>query len=305
MARWSLKRDDLPEGTEIRNYQPSVWELYWLEILTTGAVILLQAATIAALIVQYHRRKRVGDELALERLELAHLSRVHQLGELSGAFAHELNQPLTSILANAEAGRRLLKQEPGDSRELAAILDDIVADDKRAAAIIAQLRSLMVKGEARLEPIDLNRMIGSTITLANSELVARQTMVSFDGQQEELKVRGNVAQLQQLVLNLLLNAADAMSSLPIAERQVEIGTRKRHDGSREMAVSDRGPGLSPELKAKVFEPFVSTKDNGLGLGLAICRSIALAHGGVLWFDDDRRIGARVVLTLPSPGMETA
>jgi C4-dicarboxylate-specific signal transduction histidine kinase len=114
-----------------------------------------------------------------------------------------------------------------------------------------------------------------------------------------MKVRGNVAQLQQLVLNLLLNAADAMSNLPAQERRVEIETRKRDDGSCEMAVSDRGPGVSPELKAKVFKPFVSTKEKGLGLGLAICRSIALAHGGTLQFDDSRQTGARVVLTLPS------
>lgn len=299
MARWGLDQNLLPADAAVENYEPSVWEQYRLEILATAAVMLLQSATIAALIVQYRRRRRIGDELALERLELAHLSRVHQLGELSGAFAHELNQPLTSIMANAEVGARLLRKEPADTQELAAIFEDIVTDDKRAAAIIAQLRSLMVKGEAKLDPVDLNDTIESTITLANSELVARQTRVSFDDRQKEIRVRGNVAQLQQLILNLVLNAAEAMSDMPVADRRVEIETRKREDGSCEMAVSDRGPGISPELKSKVFKPFVSSKEKGLGLGLAICRSIALAHGGTLRFDDSRETGARVVLTLPS------
>jgi signal transduction histidine kinase len=299
LVRWGLDRRLLPDDAEVLNYRPTGWEEYRLEILAIGTVIALQSATIAALIVQYRRRRRITDELALERLELAHLSRVNQLGELSGALAHELNQPLTSILANAEAGSRLLQANPDDRDELRAIFNDIVADDRRAAGIIGQLRNLMVKGEAKLDPIDLNRAVEATIALANSELVARQTTVSFGPQQQELRVRGNFAQLQQVILNLLLNAADAMSRQAATDRKVDIETRKRDDGFCEMAVSDRGPGLAPELKASVFRPFVSTKDQGLGLGLAICRSIALAHGGTLAFDDGRASGARVVLTLPA------
>jgi signal transduction histidine kinase len=299
MVRWGLDPRLLPDDAEILNYEPTIWEQYRPEILAIGAVIALQSATITALIVQYRRRRRIADELALERLELAHLSRVNQLGELSGALAHELNQPLTSILANAQAGSRLLQVNPDDREELQAILNDIVADDRRAAGIIGQLRNLMVKGEAKLDPIDLNRAVEATIALANSELVARQTRVSFGPQQQELRVRGNLAQLQQLILNLVLNAAEAMSHQSVANRRVDIETRKRDDGFCEMAVSDLGPGLAPELKANAFRPFVSTKDKGLGLGLAICRSIALAHGGTLAFDDGRAAGARVVLTLPA------
>lgn len=299
MMRWGLDPKVLPAGVEIRNYEPTVWEKNRREIALTAAVILLQFATIAALITQYLHRRKADAELARERLELAHLSRTNMLGELSGAFAHELNQPLTSILANAEVAIGLLGKEVTDKDELGEILRDIVLDDKRAAAIIGQLRSLMIKGEARLEPMDINHAIGSTITLANSELVARHTRVVFDDRQNVLKVRGNVAQLQQLVLNLLLNAADAMSDLRTGERQIKIETRKTAGGLCEMVVSDRGPGLSSEMKAQVFKPFVSTKEDGLGLGLAICRSIALAHGGALQFDTGSKRGARIVLTLPS------
>ncbi|MEP9389995.1 ATP-binding protein [Mesorhizobium sp. KR9-304] len=298
MVRWGIDRGLLPQSSDIRYYEPSAWEQYQLQILAIAAVLAIQTSTIAALIVQYRRRRRITQELALERLELAHLARVSQLGELSGSFAHELTQPLTSILANAEAGARLLEQNPTDKQELAEILDDIISDDKRATTIIAQLRSLMVKGEAKLDPVDLNHAIVATLALAHSELVARQTKVSFNPSQTELKVRGNVTQLQQLVLNLVLNAAEAMAHLAAVDRRVEIETRKRDDGCREMSVSDCGPGFSAELKLSAFKPFVTTKETGLGLGLAICRSIAVAHGGTLIFDDGYNTGARAVLTLP-------
>jgi len=217
---------------------------------------------------------------------------------LSGAFAHELNQPLTSILANAEAGARLLQHVPPDTEELKDILGDIVEEDKRAAGVIAQLRQLMVKGETKLDPMDLNEAVAATIALARSELVARQTKWDFDREPQDLPVRGNLVQLQQVILNLILNSTDAMSQLAPSERRIAIATRKRHDGFRELAVSDRGPGLSPEMRAEAFKPFVSTKAKGLGLGLAICRSIALAHGGTLKFDEHKTDGARVILVLP-------
>src|SRR5690606_4201968 len=124
----------LPADTLIENYRPSAWEQYRLSIIVIAAVIALQFATIAGLVVQYRRRRRIAEELNLERLELVHLSRVHQLGELSGAFAHELSQPLTSILANAEAGQRMLQSGQADSVEIQSIFEDIASDDRRAAS---------------------------------------------------------------------------------------------------------------------------------------------------------------------------
>lgn len=299
LERWNISDDLLPAGTQIEFHEPTAWERYRLEILVALAVIALQAATIAGLVVLDRRRRTVQEELALERLELAHLSRTTQLGQLSGAFAHELNQPLTSILANAEAGARLLDKKPTDLNELRDILEDIAADDRRAAGVIAQLRQLMVKGEVELERVDLNRAVAATIELAQSELVARQTEVVFRRQQKELPVQGNLPQLQQIVLNLILNATEAMSHLPAAEREITIETRTLPDGTRQLSVSDRGPGIPPEMREKAFKPFVSGGAGGMGLGLSICRSIALAHGGTLAFEDHDGVGARVILTLPS------
>ena len=256
-------------------------------------------ATIAALIIQDRRRRRIQQELALERLELAHLSRRTQLGELSGAFAHELNQPLTSILANAEAGSPLLQMFHLIPQELKDILGDIVEEDKRAAGVIAQLRQLMVKGETKLDPMDLNEAVTATIALARSELVARQTKWEFDREQPDLPVRGNLVQLQQVILNLILNATDAMSHLAPSERHI----RHRHPpaammGSANWRFRIVAQDCRPRCGRKRSKPFVSTKAKGLGLGLAICRSIALAHGGTLKFDEHKTDGARVILALP-------
>ncbi|PWK65650.1 ATP-binding protein [Aminobacter sp. AP02] len=298
MKRWGIDVELLPADADLRFFEPTVWEKYRLQILAMMGVIALQTATIGALIVQGRRRRRIELALDQERLELAHLSRTSQLGELSGAFAHELNQPLTSILANAEAGARLVDTKPVDTVELREIFSDIVADDKRAARIIAQLRQLMVKGETQLDQMDLNDAVAATVALASSELVARQTRLDFHSDHSELAVRGNLAQLQQVVLNLILNAAEAMSNLGPAERRISIRTRKCEDGFCELMVADRGPGLTAEMRENAFKPFVSTKAKGLGLGLAICRSIVQAHGGTLRFDEHKHDGARVILALP-------
>ena len=150
-----------------------------MRILLVIAVMALQAAMIAALVAQARRRRNAEQELAIQRRELAHFSRTSVSGELSGALAHELNQPLTSILANAEAGARLLEEEPADKQEIKEILSDIVAEDKRAAAVIAQLRRLMLKGETDRERVDLDQVVGATLALLGSELVARQTKIEL------------------------------------------------------------------------------------------------------------------------------
>jgi hypothetical protein len=168
IQRWGMDPGLLPPGTQRLFYEPSAWERYRLQIAVAAAVILLQSATIAALFIQDRRRRRIAEERAAELLERAHLSRTSQLGALSGALAHELNQPLTAILANAEAGVQLLTKEPPDLDELGAILSDISEDDRRAAGIITQMRRLLTRGEARLEDVDLNEVVAATVALARS-----------------------------------------------------------------------------------------------------------------------------------------
>lgn len=300
LARFGIDPSRVPPGTVRLFYEPPVWQRYQREIALALAVLLLQSATIAALIVQMRRRKRVGRELEAGQRALAHAARSSQLGQLSGAIAHELNQPLTAILSNAEAGALLLRAETPDLAEIAEILSDIATDDRRAAEIIVQLRRMMKEGDVTFSPLDLNEVVAATLRLSHSELVARQTSVDFRADEPRIPVSGNMTQLQQILLNLLMNAAEAMKDLPPARRHILCETGVADDGSRILTVSDTGPGLSAAAAVEAFKPFVTSRAHGLGLGLSICRSIAKAHGGTLGFDPDARGGARIVLVLPEP-----
>lgn len=301
VERFGIDAGLLPAGTDVRFRAPSLWDDYREQVLVTIAVLLLQAATIAALIVQGNRRKKAEAEVATGQLELAHLSRASLLGELSGAFAHELNQPLTSILANAQAGKQIIESGRSDDGELHEILSDIIQDDQRAAEVISALRRLLTKHELILESVDLNDTAAATLALARGEFVAKQTRVDFKRAPDDVPVVANGSQLQQVVLNLIVNAMDATSHLAPSSRQIDVTVRKQ--GSMgEISVTDNGHGLTPDSRERVFKPFVSTKTNGLGLGLAICRTIASAHGGTLAFDPEYDAGARIVLSLPLRGM---
>lgn len=300
LQRFGLDRGLLPPGAVLEFYDPSIWERYGPQIGLAAAVFLLQLGTIAALVVQDRRRRTAERELAMRRTELAHVSRIAQLGELSGALAHELNQPLTSILANAEAGSQLVARDPVDLQEVAAILADIAEDDRRAAGIIVDLRRMMAKGETEFVRLDLNRTAEAAVRLIQSELLVREVTVQLRLARGTVQVLANRAQLKQVLLNLMLNAADAMAGQPAASRRMTISTRLRGDGWRELSVRDHGPGLDAAVAADPFRPFATTKAAGLGLGLSICRTIAQSHGGTLEFDRTVTDGARAVLALPPP-----
>jgi C4-dicarboxylate-specific signal transduction histidine kinase len=250
--------------------------------------------------------KTAEHKAAEQRSELAHMMRVSVLGELSGAIAHELNQPLTAILSNAEAARMMLTRKPLHLADLGDTIDDIVHEDKRASAVIERLRGLLKKGEHRLEPVDLNQLIGSTLELLHSELISRRFRVTKDLAQDLPPAYGDPVQLQQVLLNLLMNAMDAMTAMPLARRVVTVGTRLRDSDEMEIIVTDRGHGLGPDQQARVFEPFFSTKVHGLGLGLSICLSIVNSHGGQLRLVNGADGGAQAIFTLPHrhiPGAE--
>jgi two-component system sensor kinase FixL len=225
-------------------------------------------------------RNQADTEATLQRNELAHLSRVLTLSELSGSLAHELNQPLAIILTNAQAAQRLLAQQPPDLAEARDILADIVSEDQRAGEVIARLRSLLKSGRTEVQPVAVNELIEDVLRIARSDLIGRAVSVHLGLAPNVPAVLGDRIQLQQVLLNLILNACDAMSANPPARRYLTLAT-KHHDGVVRMSVSDTGCGLPPEAD-RVFEPFYSTKAHGLGLGLSICRSIVTAHKGRLW-----------------------
>ena len=243
-------------------------------------------------------RRHAEAEAQEQRLQVAHLSRVAMLGELSGALAHELNQPLTAILANARAAQRLMAQERPDLGEVREILGEIADADRRAGEVIARLRAFLHKGEMQLGPVDLNEVVCEVLTLTHSDLIRRRVTVDTTGLSADLPgVFADRVQMQQVLLNLLLNACDAI--LPDGlDRRVTIATEAAADGTVELSLADRGTGIPPEEMQHIFEPFFTSKADGLGLGLSICRSIVTAHEGRLWADNNGDGGATFHLRLP-------
>ena len=245
--------------------------------------------------------KRAELDAAAQRRDLAHLGRVAVLGELTGALAHELSQPLTGVLSNAQAARRLLDRHPPDVTELRAALDDIIKDTKRAGAVIDRLRALLRKDGIALQPVDMNDVVREVVDLAHSEVVSRRISVTSALAPEIPPVLGDRAQLQQVVLNLVMNACDAMGGMQAAQRQLALATKQEDDGFVQLVVSDRGVGIPRGQLERVFEPFVTFRRQGLGLGLAISRSIVRAHRGSITAENNIDGGATFRCRLPIAG----
>jgi PAS domain S-box-containing protein len=242
-------------------------------------------------------RKRNEIDTDAQRRELAHLSRVATLGELTGALAHELSQPLTAVRSNAQAAWHLLRREPLDREELRAALDDIIRNNQRAGAVIDRLRALLRKESTAFQPVDVNDVVRDVIDLAHSEIVSRRIRLTSRLMPAMPVVQGDRIQLQQVLLNLVLNACDAMSEADSSQRQLVLATGLT-DGYVELAVSDGGPGIPENQLERVFEPFVTFRQQGLGLGLAISRSIVSDHGGSISAENNPEGGATFRCLLP-------
>ena len=247
-------------------------------------------------------RKLAELESDAQRRQLAHLSRVATLGELSGALAHELSQPLTAVLTNAQAARHFLDRTPLDVEQVRAALDDIIRNDKRAGTVIDRLRAMLRGGETARQPVDLSEVVREVIDLAYGELTSRRVTVKSALTPTIPPVLGDRVQLQQVVLNLVLNACDAMNATHTSVRQLVLSTTA-DDGFVELAVSDRGPGIPDGQLERVFEPFVTFREDGLGLGLSISRSIVTAHGGSIRAENNADGGATFRCLLPVASAE--
>jgi C4-dicarboxylate-specific signal transduction histidine kinase len=233
--------------------------------------------------------------------ELAHFMRVAELGGLSGALAHELNQPLTAILGNAEAARRLLARQPPDLATMREIIDDIIEENTRAGLVISRMRSLIKRSTPHREAIDVDRLVGGVVALMRGELVDRQVTAKVRSNGVLPAVAGDPVQLQQVLINLILNACEAMTQAGRDERHVLVSTRMSDGGFVAIAVSDRGPGIGQDVQHELFKPFVTTKSRNLGLGLSICRWILDEHGGRLSANNNGAgPGATFTVELPVP-----
>ena len=236
-------------------------------------------------------------ELRLQREELARMSRVSSMGELTASLAHELNQPLTAIASNAAAGRRLLAQGSPDLQMFEELLADVSADARRAGNIIHGIHHFLRKSEGTRRPINLNEIVREVLRLLHSDLLGRATAVETELAPSLPAVEADPVQLQQVLLNLLMNSLEAMQSTPADQRRVVISTNCEANSSVTVGVRDCGSGLPNDDVDKVLTPFYSTKSNGMGMGLTIVRSIIEAHGGKLRAENVDE-GARFFFTLP-------
>jgi signal transduction histidine kinase len=243
-------------------------------------------------------RKQGDLEAQRLRQELTHIGRVSAMGELAAALAHELNQPLTAILSNAQAAEGLLALDVVNLDSVRNILSDIVADDKRAAAVIHRLRILLKKGDIEFVELDVNDIVGEVAWLVKSDSLLRNVSMSLDLTADLPSVRGDRVQLQQVVLNLVLNGLDALRPPWAGARTLVIRTAQDGAGAVTVAVQDSGAGIDGEDTDRIFQPLYTTKADGLGMGLAIARTIVDAHGGRVVATNNERGGATVHFTLP-------
>jgi PAS domain S-box-containing protein len=256
---------------------------------------------MTGVIIDVTQEKTAERELAHWRQELMHTTRVATLGALSGAMAHELNQPLTAILGNANAAHIHLGRKDYDIEEMREIVAEIETEATRAGDIIRHLRALFAKAETQFQPVGANQIIGEVLKLVHSDLVARKINVTFRPAPDLPSVQGDRVQLQQVLLNLIFNACDAMANIEPGRRDLTLVTAPESTDAVLISVSDQGGGVKADMLDRLFRPFVTTKTRGLGLGLSICRSIVESHGGQLWATNNPKGGATFCLALPANG----
>ena len=292
LARWGLDERRLPEGSQILFRQPTLWQQYRWHAAGLAALIGAQAALIVTLLVQ--RRRRREAETATKRLlsQLAHSDRVAGMGQLASSLAHELRQPLTAILANAQAAKRLLASPQPDVEELRACVADVIRDDQRASEVIHRMRQLLRRTDVVSVPLSLDNLAANTIQLVANDALLHAVTVEFRPAGDLPVVYGDGVQIQQVILNLLTNAITAAANEGAANRRVvTMWTGVAAAPYVELGVHDSGKGIPEADLGRLFEPFFTTKVDGLGVGLAISQTIVEAHGGRLLVENDPAGGA--------------
>lgn len=298
LRRWGISEQLLPDDAVILFREPSLWSQYRYHALAAAALILLEAALIGALMFEARKRRQAELQAHVQRQELAHMSRVATLGAMSVSVAHELNQPLGAILSNAQAAQLFLQQDPADLAEVGESLKAIVRSDRRAGEIIRNMRRMLSKEEVPKQGLAIDEVVGELLNLVESELVVRQTTIDAYVASDCPRVLADRTQLLQVLLNLVINACDAMEQCPRPERKIIFRAQKT-DGGVRLSVEDNGKGVPDELLESLFTPFVTTKTQGLGMGLAVSSSIVESHGGRLRVANQASGGAIFSFDLPA------
>jgi signal transduction histidine kinase len=289
LKRWNISESRLPPGSEVLFREPTAWQRYSWQITLTTAVILAQAGLISVLLNE-RRRRHLAEVQSRQRMaELARVIRFSTAGELTGSIAHEINQPLGAILTNAETADAILKSQSPEIAalpvivELKDIVKDILQDDQRAGEVVRRMRSLLKKTPFELKSLDFNDLVRETVELVL--VVGRKVELVSGITPDALPILGDRIQLQQVILNLVANGIDAMKDTPNEDRVISIRT-SRVEKFAELSVLDCGPGIPEDKLKEIFEPFFTSKAEGMGMGLSIARTIVEAHNGRIWAENE-------------------
>jgi C4-dicarboxylate-specific signal transduction histidine kinase len=233
------------------------------------------------------------------QMELAHANRVATMGQLTASIAHEVNQPIAATKVNAQAALRWLNRDVPDLEEVRELLTRIANDGDRAGNVVNRIRDLVKKAPAQMEALHINEAIGEVIELTRSEAIKNGVTVQTQFADSLPAVAGDRIQLQQVILNLILNAIQAMSASGLPLRELQISTQANRSDGVLVSIRDSGPGIRPQDVDRLFDPFYTTKPGGMGMGLSICRSIIAGHGGQIWATSNGQQGAAFDFTLPT------
>jgi signal transduction histidine kinase len=298
LQRWGISESNVPAGSEVRFREPTAWEQYHWQIILIAAALLLQTGLIIGLFHE-HRQRRAAEAEARRRLsELAHVNRKATAGELSASIAHEINQPLTAIVANGNAGLRWLSKPVPNLGEVQAALTRIVNDGHRAGETVGSIRAMFTNGERARAPLDINAVIHDILLLTHAQADDQKVRLHTQLTDGLSRIAANRVQLQQVILNLVMNGIEAMSSVTDRPRDLRISTATDDSHGVVVTVADSGTGIDPQNSDRIFDAFFTTKSNGMGMGLSICRSIVEAHGGRLSVSPARPHGSVFQVFLP-------
>jgi signal transduction histidine kinase len=298
LQRWNISESQLPAASEIYFRSPDPWEQYRWQITGGLVALLLQAVIITWLVIERRRRHFAEAEANRRLREVVRLNRITTANVLSSSIAHELNQPLGAILSNTEAAQMLLKANPPDLTQIAEILSDIIRDEQRAGEIILGLRNLLNdRKEPKLQALDLNDTVPELVKIVTPEVVRREITLRTLLAPEAVSVQADPIHMQQVIINLVMNGMDAMDGAPLPHNLTILTRRNVECGVAEVRVSDSGTGIPKENLTRIFDPFVTTKRQGTGLGLPIARAIIESYGGTMWAENRQR-GAMFCFTLP-------
>jgi signal transduction histidine kinase len=301
LKRWGIPEHRLPQGSIVTHRQESFFEKYkWLVI---GGIVFVavQSCLVGFLIVLNRKQRKLSANLvaAEERYRrLLRVERASRLGELLASLAHEINQPLSASLSSTQAALRFLRANPINIERLREILQNVVQDNKRAAGVIRSIRAMLKRRQIEMVPILIDDILNDVFTVFRGEAIARGIYIEKRFESSLPPVMANKSQLQQVVLNLIMNAADAVAENKTENRKILLKSSE-NDGKVQVAVRDTGAGIDPATIEKVFEPFFTTKIEGMGMGLALCRSIIEEHGGRIRVEKNATAGVTVTFELPA------